>query len=145
MCKMSATFIVCLGLALTIGSKESFGKSGAAHSGRSASTHSTLHPSAARSLRHHQGRRAGWALWPTTGGFYGINQGSQQLNGEQNTDATRSISEHITYTYDVPWDAVHRYPPAVRVYEVVAGCHSETVTVPRAAGEKQSINIVRCY
>ena len=149
----AAAFIASLGVALTLAPNESFGRSGAASGGKSASTHSASHSSAMRSgvhanfssLRDHRQRNVGWAIWPTAGGFYSINQSLQPSNVESNVDTTRSLSQHITYTYDVPWDAVHRYPPAVRVYEYAAGCRSQTVTVPRIGGKEQSVNIVRCY
>ena len=146
----AAAFIASLGVALTLAPDQSFGKSGGASGGKSASAHSASHSSAIRprghtnlpSLRDHRQRNAGWALWPTTGGFYGIDRSPQPANVEPNVDATRSISQHVTYTYDVPWDAVHRYP---RVYEYAAGCRSQTETVPRGDGKKQSVNIIRCY
>ena len=146
----AAAFIASLGVALTLAPDQSFGKSGAASGGKSASAHSASHSSAMRpsghanlsSLRDRRQRNAGWALWPTTGGVYGIDQSLQPSTVEPNMDATRSISQHVTYTYDVPWDAVHRYP---KVYEYAAGCRSQTETVPRGGGKKQSVNIVRCY
>ena len=149
--RMYATaFIASLSLALTLAPNESFGRSGAAPGGKSASPRSSSHPSAMRpgahatfsSLRDHRQRNAAWTLSPTAGSFYGINQNLQPSNVEPNVDYTRSISEHVTYTYDVPWDAIHRYP---RVYEYASGCHSQTVTVPRGDGKRQSVNIIRCY
>ena len=143
--RMYATaFIASLGVALTLAPSESFGQSGAAPGAKSTSTHSAFHPSGVHanfSSRRGHGN-AGWALWATTGGFYGINQSLQPSDVEPNVDGARSISEHVTYTYDVPWDAVHRYPPVVRY---ASGCRSQTLTVPRGGGKKQSINIVRCY
>lgn len=59
--------------------------------------------------------------------------------------AGRTLSKHVTYTYDVPWDAVHRYPPALRTYEYAQGCHTQHQTVPGSGGGKQTINIIRCY
>lgn len=147
--RMSATaFIASLSLVLTLAPNKSFGRSGPG--GKSVSTHSVSHPSAMRpgvhtnfsSLRDHRQRTAGWVLWPTAGGFYGINQSLQPSSVEANVDDVRAMSEHVTYTYDVPWDAVHRYP---RVYEYASGCRSQTVTVPRGGDEKQSVNIIRCY
>jgi len=149
--RMYATaFIASLSVALTLAPNESFGRSGAAPGGKSASTHSASSPSAMRprvhanfsSRRDHGKRNAGWALWATAGGFYGINQNLQPSDFEPNVDVARSISQHVTYTYDVPWDAVHRYPPVVRY---ASGCRSQTVTVPRGGGKMQSVNIVRCY
>ena len=149
--RMYATaFIASLSFALAIAPSESFGRSGVALGGKSASTHSASRPSAMRSrihanfssLRDRGQRNAGWALWATAGGYYGANQSLQPSDIEPNVDVARSISEHVTYTYDVPWDAVHRYPPVVRY---TAGCRSQTVMVPRGGGTKQSVNIVRCY
>jgi hypothetical protein len=146
----TTALLASLGVALTLAPSESFGQSGAALGGRYASTHSAPRPSVTRSRVHasfssrrdHGQRNTGWALWGTTGGFYGISQSLQPSDAEPNVDVARSISEHVTYTYDVPWDAVHRYPPVVRY---ASGCRSQTVTVPRGGGKKQSINIVRCY
>jgi hypothetical protein len=149
--RMYATaFIASLSVALTLAPNESFGRSGAAPGGKSASTHSASSPSAMRprvhanfsSRRDHGKRNAGWALWATAGGFDGINQNLQPSDFEPNVDVARSISQHVTYTYDFPWDAVHRYPPVVRY---ASGCRSQTVTVPRGGGKMQSVNIVRCY
>lgn len=54
---------------------------------------------------------------------------------------------HYTYTYDVPWDWAHRYPPAVipseRAY--VPECPEQTVTVAGKGGKEQTVNIIRCY
>src|SRR5664280_784056 len=55
---------------------------------------------------------------------------------------------HYTYTYDVPWDAVHRYPPVVSPSEPVVrpyvpGCPAQTVTVPMGDGKEQTVTIVR--
>ncbi|MGC0394370.1 hypothetical protein ABIF91_006756 [Bradyrhizobium sp. USDA 241] len=52
-----------------------------------------------------------------------------------------------TYTYDVPWDWTHRYPPNVvpsnRPY--VPSCPTEQVTVPGRGGSEHTVNIMRCY
>jgi hypothetical protein len=146
----TTALLASLGVALTLAPGDPFGQSGAVLGETSASTHSAFRPSAVRSRVHssfsskrdHGQRNTGWALWGTSGGFYGINQSPQPSDVEPNVDVARSLSEHVTYTYDVPWDAVHRYPPVVRY---ASGCRSQTVTVPRGDGKKQSINIVRCY
>jgi hypothetical protein len=146
----ATAFIASLSVALTLAPSESFGRSGAGLGVKSASTNSAFRPSAARSSVHanfssrrdHGQRNVGWAFWATAGGFYGINQNLQPSDFEPNVDVVRSISEHVAYTYDVPWDAVHRYLPGVRY---ASGCRSQTVTVPRGGGKKQSVNIVRCY
>jgi len=142
--KMCLTvFIASLSLALTVDSNESFARSGAgAHGGKSGSHASGVTSRAiAASLRHN--RNAGWGFWPTTGGVY-VN--GQPSSVEPNVNVTGPATQHITYTYDVPWDAVHRYPPVVRVHETEVGCRSETITVPRDSdGKNQSVNIVSCY
>ena len=146
----ATAYIASLSVALTLAPSASFGRSGAVVGVKSASTNSAFRPSAMRSRVHanfssrrdHGQRNAGWALWATAGGFYGINQNLQPSDFEPNLYVARSISEHVTYTYDVPWDAVHRYPPVVRY---ASGCRSQTVIVPRGYGKKQSVNIVRCY
>jgi hypothetical protein len=143
-------FIASLGMAITLAPNGSFGRAWAAAGGKSAPAHAAFHPSAMQvrvhsnfsSLRDHRQHNAGWGLWPTAGSFYGTNQSLQPSNVEPGADVAQSISQHITYTYDVPWDAVHRYPPVVRY---ASGCRSQTVIVPRGYGKKQSVNIVRCY
>jgi hypothetical protein len=52
-----------------------------------------------------------------------------------------------TYTYDVPWDWAHRYPPAVLPSEraYVPECPQQTVTVLGKGGREQTVNIIRCY
>jgi hypothetical protein len=146
--KMYVAFIASLSVAITVASNDTFGASGAVHGGKSASAHSA--PSAMRPEspgKHHNERNAGWALWPTAGGFYGPSY------VEPNVNVTPSISGdvHYTYTYDVPWDAVHRYPLVINTHEPVVrpyvpGCPAQTVTIPLGDdGKEQTINIVRCY
>jgi hypothetical protein len=133
-------------VALIIAANESVGASGAAHVAGSAFTHPTSHPSVARSLHHHRRNNVG-ALWLPDAGDLSYGPG----NGEPSMDVTPPASGdiHHSYTYDVPWDAVHRFPPAVtpsaRAY--VPECTAQTVTVPRHEGKEQTadINIMRCY
>ena len=69
--------------------------------------------------------------------------------GEPIIDATQPPSGDVryTYTYDVPWDWAHRYPPNVipsdRPY--VSSCPAETVVVPGRGGGEQSVTVMRCY
>jgi hypothetical protein len=148
--KVYAAFIASLGVALTLASSESFGRSGAANAGRSASTPSTSHRSVARSLHHHHGRNTG-AFWPAAGGFF-----YNPPSAEPKVDISepQSGDVHYTCTYDIPWDWAHRCPPfvssseppsapVVRAY--VPGCPAQTVTVPLGDGKEQTVNIVRCY
>jgi hypothetical protein len=100
-------------------------------------------PSNIHSFRHHRRNNVG-VFWPALEGFdYGPS------GGEPLVDAAPPASNDIryTYTYDVPWDWAHRYPPNVvpsdRPY--VSSCPSETVTVPGRGGTEQTVNVMRCY
>lgn len=148
--KVYAAFIASLGVALFLASSESFGRSGAANGGRSASTHSTSHRSVARSRHHHLERHTG-AFFLTDGGFL-----YNSPDGEPAVVITQPQSDdaNFTCTYDIPWDWAHRCPPfvsssnppakpAVRAY--VPGCPAQTVSVPLGDGKEQTVNIVRCY
>ena len=147
--KMCAAFIVFLGMSLTPASSKSFGGSGPANGGRSASTHSTSHRSVARS-RQRRHVRDGGAFWPGAGSYV-----YEPSNGEHNVDVTQPISgdAHYTCTHDIPWDWVHRCPPFVShpkppapvVMPHVAGCATQTVTAPMADAKDQTVSIVRCY
>lgn len=145
--KLCAAFIASLSVALTFASNETFGGSAVGHSGSIASAHSTPGPPVTQSFQRYQGRNVG-TFWPGVGGgfFYGA------PSGEPKVGVTQPIlgDLHYTYTYDVPWDAVHRYPqvvspsePVVRPY--VPGCPAQAVTVPMSDGKEQTVNIVRCY
>jgi len=99
-------------------------------------------PFVANSFRHHRGN----AFWPgvVDGGYYG-------------TDAAAPITEmtppqapsdvRYTYTYDVPWDWAHRFPPAVAPSDrpYVSGCTAESVTVPGRGGGDHVVTVTRCY
>jgi hypothetical protein len=54
---------------------------------------------------------------------------------------------HYTYTYDVPWDWAHRFPPAVAPSDrpYVSSCPTETVTLAGRGGAEKTINVIRCY
>ena len=127
--------------ALVLAANETFAGPGKAHGGGPAWIHS--HPSVARSLQHHRRHHAG-AFWTDGAGYiYG------PTGDEPRLDATPPASGdvHYTYTYDVPWDAVHRFPPAAtpsgRPY--VSECPTQNVTVPGRDGTEHTVNIVRCY
>ncbi len=138
--KMYGAFLASLSaVALMFGASEAFARSGGGHGGGIGSAHAAPH-SVGRSLARHRGRIGG--VWP--GGLYGPSYDeplaevpAQPLSGDI----------HYTYTYDVPWDWAHRYPPNVvpsdRPY--VSSCPAETVTVPGAGGRQQTVNITRCY
>jgi hypothetical protein len=85
-----------------------------------------------------------WVYWPGGGGFF--NDGAAY--SEPFVDAGQPVASDVryTYTYDVPWDWAHRFPPNVvpsdRPY--VSSCPTEQVTVPGRGGE-HTVNITRCY
>jgi hypothetical protein len=123
--------------ALLASSTETFARSGTAQRGAFASSR-PAHPA----FRHH-GRGVG-AFWPGIAAYdYGPYGGGEPL-----AQAAPAISNdaRYTYTYDVPWDWAHRYPPAVvpsdRPY--VSSCPTESVTVPGRGGDR-TVNITRCY
>jgi hypothetical protein len=133
------------GLALVLASSEAFAASGAVHGG-AAATHGAGRAAFARSIGHHRRGRNAAVFWPDTGYWdYG------SATGEPGVDVAPPASGdvHYTYTYDAPWDAVHRLPPNVlpstRPY--VSDCTTQTVTVPRRGDPQQTanINIIRCY
>ncbi|UVO39819.1 hypothetical protein KUL72_16380 [Bradyrhizobium arachidis] len=86
-----------------------------------------------------------WVYWPGGGGFFydGAN------HSEPFVDAGQPVTNDVryTYTYDVPWDWAHRFPPNVvpsdRPY--VSSCPTEQVTVPGRGGVEHTVNITRCY
>ena len=124
---------------LMLAANETFARSGAAPRGGVSPTHSISRPLIAQSLRHHRRNNAASVVWPSVGDYYAPS------NGEPMVDATQPAlgNVHYTYTYDVPWDWAHRYPPAERPY--VPSCPAEAVTVPGHDGEERTINIIRCY
>ena len=124
-----------------LAANETFAGPGAGPRAGITPTHSR--PAAAQLFRHHP-RIRGAAFWPTTGGFY-----FDPSNGEPVFDAAPPASNDVryTYTYDVPWDWAHRYPPAVAPSDrpYVSSCGAETVTVPGRGGVEQTVNVMRCY
>ena len=143
MCRMYGAFIASLGLvALMLVPNETFARSGGARGGF-ASTHSISRPPGALSFRHHRRNNVG-TFWPGDGGFF-----YAPSNGEPTADVAPALSNDIryTYTYDVPWDWVHRFPPAVAPSDrpYVSSCPTESVTVRGRDGGEQTVNVMRCY
>ncbi len=96
----------------------------------------------------HGGRfhnRNAWNYWPGGGFYYGPSAGEPFAGAAQ--PIPDDIKYTYTYSYDVPWDHTHRFPPNVipsdRPY--VPSCPSETVIVPGRGGTEHSVNIMRCY
>jgi len=128
-----------------LAANEAFAQS-AGTGGRGAVAHAAIGSPRAISrppfVGHHRRPIAG-SFWPSTGGFfYGPPGGEAMPNGNQ------SISGDIkyTYSYDVPWDWAHRYPPAVALSDrpYVSSCPVESVTVPGRSGDR-TVNVMRCY
>jgi hypothetical protein len=133
------------GLVLILAASETFAAGSTAAPRAGMVAHPGFRPGIGRSFGHHRGRHAG-AFWPGVGDW-----GYNSTPGEPGVDVAPATSGdvHYTYTYDVPWDAVHRFPPNVvpsaRPY--VPDCTAQTVRVPRREGAEQTanINIMRCY
>jgi len=125
--------------ALLLAASDGFARpGGAAPRGGVAAAHGPIGPGA----RFHH--RNSWVMWPGGGGFYYGPSASEAY-----ADVAPPLSNDVkyTYTYDVPWDHTHRFPPNVvpsdRPY--VPSCPSETVIVPGRGGTEHSVNIMRCY
>lgn len=138
--RVFATLIAAVGVtALTFASStETSARSGVTPRGGG---FTSPHPA----FRHFHGRVPG-TFWPVTVGYdTGYYDGA---TGEPIAEPAPPISNDVryTYTYDVPWDWAHRYPPAVvpsdRPY--VSSCPTESVTVPGRGGDR-TVNITRCY
>ena len=145
--KYGASIASLSGLALILATSATFAASGTAHGAGVFAGHPMFRPSATRSFRHHRGRNVG-AFWP--GGDWGDGASySDPVDATPPISGAPSGDVHYTYTYDVPWDQVHRFPPNVipsaRPY--VPDCTAQTVTVPKHEGTSQTanINIMRCY
>jgi hypothetical protein len=139
--------IAALAAALSAAASSSFAAgSGAPGAAVSGATHGGSHARSAHAGHNAMAgsrgsRNAGWGLWGYGPAVYGATQPA----GVEPVASVGALSEHVTYTYDVPWDAVHRYPPAMRPYEDARGCHTQQQSVPRAGGGTQAVDIVRCY
>ena len=138
--KLHSAFIASLSaVALLLAASDSFARSGAAPGGGARATP----PAAGHAFGHPRRNHVG-GYWPAGGGYY-----YAPTSGEPLADAIQPASRDVryTYTYDVPWDWAHRYPPNVvpsdRPY--VSSCSAETVTVPGRNGQDKTINITRCY
>ena len=141
--RMYRVFVASLSLvSIVLATDEAFARAGAAHGAGFRATHTTSRTLATRSFRHHH-RNIGGLFWPDSEGYYGPS------GGEAGADVAPPTSRdaHVTYTYDVPWDWAHRYPPAVAPSDrpYVPGCSSEAVKVPGRGGGEETVNITRCY
>jgi hypothetical protein len=130
-------------IAVMFAATETFARPGATTRGAFASAHSISHRAIPRTLRHHRLNNTG-AFWPGVGddkGFYGPSNGGLTAEGSQPS------SSDVHYTYDVPWDWAHRYPPAVAPSEraYVPSCPTAAVEVPGRGGKRQTVNVTQCF
>ncbi len=140
---MYSALIACLSVvALMLVPGEAFARSGTTARSAFASTHPMARPFIHQPFHNHRRIHPGVFL-PGTGLFY------DQSTGQPIIDATQPPSGdvHYTYTYDVPWDWAHRFPPDVvpsnRPY--VTGCPTDVVRVPGSDGAEHTVNVMRCY
>ncbi|MGJ4905934.1 hypothetical protein ACQR0V_30500 [Bradyrhizobium sp. HKCCYLS2058] len=142
----SGVFVVCAAAAALIFSTEAASaRSGAAVAAGPVGPSQVVRPAPGirPGLRHHHYRGAR-AYLPAAGAFaYG---GYDEPVPQQIPERT-SADVRYTYTYDVPWDWAHRFPPNVvpsdRPY--VSSCPMQTVTVPGRRGGDHTVTITRCY
>lgn len=144
---MYGALIASLGVAAVIlAPNETFADPVATYTGGSVSARPAFRPPTGRPLPRHRGHNAR-TFWPAgaAGYFY------EPPYAEPGVNVAPPASGDIryTYTYDVPWDWSHRYPPAVAPSDrpYVQECTKQTVKVPRREGSEEtvSVNITRCY
>jgi hypothetical protein len=134
--------------ALLLSSSDSFARPGGAASGMvTAAPPAVTRPPIVPGARFHgrpNGFRNPWVYWPG-GGFFYDSAGYSEPFADAGQPVTNDV--RYTYTYDVPWDWAHRFPPNVvpsdRPY--VPSCPTEQVTVPGRGGGEHTVNIMRCY
>ena len=139
--RIYGALIASLGAAaLLLAATATFAGPAAARNGGLGAPRSMSHPPGP-SFRHH-GRNRLDGFWPGDG-FYDAPSYGDPLAAVP----PPSNDIHTTYTYDVPWDWAHRYPPAVAPSDrpYAPGCGTEAVTVPGRDGTDRTINIMRCY
>lgn len=151
--RMHWAIIASLGAAaLTFAADETYARSGGApggaHGGGVAAGHSIARAPGVHAFRHHRRNFVGPAIggfyYGPDGTYYGPD-GTPLADGPQSQPASNDV--RYTYTYDVPWDWAHRFPPNVAPSDrpYVSSCGAETVTVPGRGGGEQTVNITRCY
>jgi hypothetical protein len=140
---MYGVFIASLGVVALV-PNQTFAESGGVRGGGFASTHAISHPPVFPPFRHNRRNHLGAVVWPALEDpYYGPS------NGEPTLDVVPTPSNDIryTYTYDVPWDWAHRYPPAVAPSDrpYVSSCPTETVRFPGRDGGEKTVSVMRCY
>ena len=143
--RMYRVLIASVGVVvLTLSASESFARSGGAPAGAAAGPRAMARPLVAPGFRHHHRNFGGGFFWPGDYGYGGYPSG-----GEPSAYVPPQTSQdiHYTYTYDVPWDWAHRFPPNVTPSDkpYVPTCPVETVTTTARDGSEQTVNVMRCY
>jgi hypothetical protein len=128
---------------LLLSANQTFARSGGAPHGLLAAPAPATARAPIASAPRFRNARNPFVYWPGGGGFF-----YDGLSGaESYAGVAQPLSNDVPYTYDVPWDWAHRYPPNVVPSDkpYVSSCPSETVTVPGRGGQEQTVNIMRCY
>ena len=134
------TLVASLGaIALVLATDEASARAAGAR-GAAVSARPIGRPFATHGFRHHRGN----FFWPGVDGTY---YGADGAPVTEVTPPASSDAHYNTYSYDVPWDWAHRYPPNVAPSDrpYVPGCSAEPVTVPGRDGGEHVVNITRCY
>jgi hypothetical protein len=148
MYRVSGALVASIGaVTLLLAANAAVARSGAAvHAGFApVHSHGASRPAIAHALKHRRRNDNGvGGFWPGWGDDY-----SYGPTGEPLLDNSGSAVPDLraTCTYDIPWDWVHRCPPAVvpseRAY--APSCSNEAVTVPGSDGKESTVNVTRCY
>ena len=145
-----ALFASLSAAALLLASSNSFARPGgvAPHAMVTAAPPVAARPPIAPGARFHgRGNRFNnpFVYWPGGGAFFTDGAGYSEPFADAGLPVTNDV--RYTYTYDVPWDWAHRFPPNVvpsdRPY--VSSCPTEQVTVPGRGGAEHTVNVTRCY
>jgi hypothetical protein len=128
--------------ALLFAANDASARSGAGPRAGVISAPSIARPSIGHGFRPHRRGFVG-GFWPGAAGYLDVPPSEAIANVPQSV----SGDFRYTYTYDVPWDWAHRYPPMVAPSDrpYVSSCPAETVTVPGRGGGEHTVNITRCY
>ena len=142
--RIHVAFIASIGLvALMLPKNETSARPGAAPHAAFTPGHPVFHRPFAPGFRHRGRNNFGAFFWPGYGDDYGPSYGTPLEAVPQ----AMPSDVHYSYTYDVPWDWVHRYPPNVTPSDkpYVSSCPEETVKVPGRDGTERTVSIMRCY
>ncbi len=144
--RMYVAFFASLSLAALVpGTNGVLARPGAAVHAGFAQPHPAFRPPFAHGFRHHRRfNNAGAFFWPGYGDFsepYGYGAPAEGVAPPMSNDV------RYTYTYDVPWDWAHKFPPNVVPSDkpYVSSCPEEIVKVPGRGGGERTVSIMRCY